>query len=282
MYNPRDIISHLLPYIATAGAYSAEIQRAIEAHDAKAGDTPFHHALSDADITIQSYLEVVLLARFPRLSYFSEEQEQSLNAKYFAAEAPLEVLLDPIDGTRSYIDRNSQYQIIVTIHNQREIVGAICYMPRRDLCYIAAKGEGAFKLTHTEVVNGKPGAKIDVTNNSGPVLLFHAPELVKMLQRSFDVKDLAKTYETEPGMYDSTDLIAGKASAVVHASCQAIDGGALSFIAAEAGAIMTDFSGNPPKSFRSEPKRTIPEIVVSANAEIHARVLEALRQSQPS
>jgi fructose-1,6-bisphosphatase/inositol monophosphatase family enzyme len=150
-------------------------------------------------------------------------------------------------------------------------------MPRRNLCYIAAKGEGAFKLTHEEVLSGKPGCKIDVTSNSGPVLLFHAPELVKKLQESFDVKDLAQTYETSPGMHNSTDMLAGKASAVVHQSCQAIDGGALSFIATEAGAIMTDFSGNPPRSFRTDPKRTIPEIVVSATREIHARVLEALR-----
>ena len=179
MYTPREIISYLLPYVATAGAYSAEIQKAIRAHEAKAGETAFHHALSDADLTVQSYLEVVLLARFPHLNYFSEEQEQSLNAKYFSGTDPLEVLIDPIDGTRSYIDKNDHYQIIVTIHDQQEIVGAICYLPRRNICYVASKGDGAFSLTHEEAISSQPGKRIDVIKNSGPVLLFHAPELLR-------------------------------------------------------------------------------------------------------
>ena len=56
MPTPREIINYLLPFMITAGRYSVRIQRNIGTHPAKEGGTIFHHALSDADLTIQSFL----------------------------------------------------------------------------------------------------------------------------------------------------------------------------------------------------------------------------------
>jgi myo-inositol-1(or 4)-monophosphatase len=274
---PRDIIEYLLPYVVTAGAYSSEIQSRVALQGAKGGATIFHHALSDADLSIQSYLEVVLLARFPALSYFSEEQEQSLNKKYFIGSSHLEILIDPIDGTRPYIDNSEFYQIIITLHDEHEIVGSICYMPRRDTCFVATKGEGAYRLTREDIRTVRPGARWNVTNGKGPVLLFNSPELVERLSPTMVVKDIATAYLSEPGIYHSTDILEGKASAVAHRSCQAIDGGALAFIAAESGALVTDFAGNPVPGYRTYPTRVQPNVIVAVNRDVHDQLLHALR-----
>lgn len=275
--DPKEIIAYVLPYIVTAGAYSAEIQSRVATHDAKGGETIFHHALSDADLSIQAFLEVVLLARFPELHYFSEEQESSLNKKYFTASSAIEILLDPIDGTRPYIDGREYYQIIVTLHDETEIVGAISYMPRCNRCYVASKGNGAFMLTREDIAQGRQGVRWDVTNGIGPALVFNAPELVAKLSRTLEVKDLVTAYIEEPGSHYSTDLLEGTASAVVQQTCQAIDGGALAFISAEAGAIVTDFQGNRIPSFRSVQSRVLRDVVVAVTPEVHAQVLAALR-----
>jgi fructose-1,6-bisphosphatase/inositol monophosphatase family enzyme len=275
--NPRDVIEYLLPYVVTAGAYSSEIQSRVAVQGAKGGATIFHHALSDADLSIQSYLEVVLLARFPELSYFSEEQEQSLNKQYFLGSSRLEILLDPIDGTRPYIDKLEFYQIIITLHDEHEIVGSICYMPRRDTCFVATKGDGAYRLTREDITSGRPGSRWNVSQGTGPVLLFNSPDLALRLSATMLVKDIATTYLSEPGMYNSTDILEGTASAVVHRSCQAIDGGSLAFIAAESGALVTDFSGGAVPGYRAFPTRVQPDVVVAVNREVHARLLEALR-----
>lgn len=272
----REIISYLLPHVVTAGAYSAQIQKRVAVHDAKDGDTPFHHALSDADLTIQAYLEVALLARFPEINYYSEEQASSLNKQYFLGTSELEVLLDPVDGTRPYIDGREYYQVIVTIHDAKEIVGAIAYLPRRDFAFVATRGDGAYKVTTEEMLQGKPGVKLDVTKACGPLQTFNAKELVARLRPSFEIIDHVQAYVENPGTYYSTDLLEGKASGVVHRSCQAIDGGALGFIATEAGAVMTDFHGKPLRSFREFENRTIPEVVVAANREVHQAILDAL------
>lgn len=272
MPTPREIINYLLPFMITAGRYSVRIQRNIGTHPAKEGGTIFHHALSDADLTIQSFLEVVLLAQFPEVSFFSEEAEQSLNIKYFAHESDLEVLLDPIDGTRSYIDNRDHFQIIVTIHNQTEIVGVLCYMPRRDRCYIAVKGEGAFVLSTDEMSTGASGTRVSVLPNDGPVLLFNSPELEAIISPHFTVRDLASCYRNGSSEHDSTDLLDSQASAVVLSSCQAIDGGALAFVASEAGAVVTDFTGGPMGNFRTSAKRVLSNIIVATDAELNRKL----------
>lgn len=278
MTDVREILEYLIPFVATAGAYSAAVQSRIDVHDSKDGPTPFHHALSDADLTVQSYIEVALLARYPGVSFFSEEREQSLNTKYFPPSAELEVLLDPIDGTRAYIAQRTHYQIIVTVHDSRRIVGAVCYMPRLDRCYIAIQGGGAYVRSHKECRAGAPGSRLDVTTSAGPVLVFNRSDLVQKLCGSFEVRDLAKEFDRGPEAYHSTDLIEGRASSVINSPAQAIDGGALAFIAAEAGAIVTDESGAELQSFRASPQRTLPYVIASANLAVHQEVLRSLRE----
>lgn len=277
MITPRSIINYLLPFVVTAGDYSKQIQGGVKSHDPKGDGNMFETALSDADLTIQSYLEAVLLARFPELHFFSEEQEKSLNRRYFTAESELEVLLDPIDGTRSYLDNREQYQIMITLHDVREIVGAICYMPRLERCYVGVKGEGCCILTKNEMLTGATGKRVSVKDAQGPVLVWDAPELVASLRDAVDIRDLTKWYVTAPGQHSSTDLVEGKASAIIHQTCQAIDGGALAFLAAEAGAIVTHYSGEPLQSFRSVPSRVIDNVIVSANQQVHDQLLDRLR-----
>lgn len=273
-----DIIEFLMPFIVEAGSYSVAVQGRIDVHQAKGGPTPFHHALSDADLTIQGFLEVPMLARFPEVSFFSEEQSQSLNAKYFPPSSEFEVLLDPIDGTRAYIAQRAHYQIIVTIHDRHQIVGAVCYMPRLDRCYVATKGGGTFVKTHDECRRSAPGVRLDVTKSSGPVLVFNRPDLVQRVSGALAVKDLVAEFDVHDsnGAFHSTDLLACRASCVISAPAQAIDGGALAFIASEAGAIVSDETGAALGSFRASPERTLPCVVASANAAVHDIVVRSL------
>lgn len=279
MTTPQDIIQYLLPFVATAGGYSAYVQHRVGTHAAKDGATTFHHALSDADLTIQSYLEVVLLARFPTVSFFSEEGDQSLNVKYFPENSPLEVLLDPIDGTRSYIDNRTHYQVIVTIHDDKEIVGALCYQPRLNRCYIATKNQGAYVLTHDEAIQGLTGTRLEISHATGPVLVFNRPDLVEKISPHLETRDIVTEYAITPGRYNSTDLLVRGAIAHISAPCQAIDGGAISFIAQEAGAIVSDFQGNPMGNYRASPKRTLPEIIAASTPKVHETILRAVQQN---
>jgi myo-inositol-1(or 4)-monophosphatase len=281
MTSPREILDYLLPFVVTAGSYSAVIQGGVASHDSKEGSTAFHSALSDADLTIQSFIEVVLLAKFPKVSFFSEEEASSLNKKYFPKDAELEVLLDPVDGTRSYIDNRSAYQIIVTIHDRKTICGALAYMPRHKEAFVAVRGEGAFLLSSADVERGARGTRLSLTHASGPILVFNRPDLVQRLSPHIDIRDLTAEYDRGPDRFISTDLLRGRVAGNIVSPSQAIDGGAFAFIAEEAGAVISDQFGNPVGSYRESTKRVLPCVIAAANKEWHEKLVRLMQEVSP-
>jgi hypothetical protein len=106
--------------------------------------------------------------------------------------------------------------------------------------------------------------------------VFDKPKLVERISPVFPIKDRLVCYTTDPGKYYATDIFEGLAGAKIHEPCQVIDGGAMAFIAQEAGAVVTDFSGAPLGSYRESPERKLPNVLVAVNREIHALLLKAL------
>lgn len=277
----KDVIEYLLPHLAVAGSYAKQIQKRVGIQEDKSGATVFHQALSDADLTVQSFLEVVLLAKFPDISFFSEEQSKSLNEKYFPKDNEIEVLLDPIDGTRCYIDDREHYQIIVSFHDERELVGTILHMPRLGYTYTAIRHKGVVRYRNEELVSGGKGSSYTlppIATPEAPVLMFNSPKIHALLSPHLNAKDLVVEYGINPERYNSTDILEGKAKANLHSPCQAIDGAAIALIVEEAGGIISDFDGNPPTSYRNCPVRTIPNLLVSANSEVHKELLSLLAE----
>ncbi len=284
MYQVQEIIESLLPYLDTAGRYAKQIQKRVGVQEDKSGATAFHQALSDADLTVQSFFEVVLLAKFPEISFFSEEQAKSLNVKYFPSGNELEVLLDPIDGTRCYIDNRSHFQIIVSFHDEKELVGTILHMPRLGYTYTAVRNNGVKKYSNEELITGGKGAPFvlpRINESEAPVLMFNSPNIQALLAPHVNAKDLVVEYGIDPERYNSTDILEGKAKANLHSPCQAIDGAAIALIVEEAGGVVSDFDGNRPKSYRLCSARTVPNLLVAANKEIHEQLLSLLAQRTP-
>jgi hypothetical protein len=81
---PRQILDTLWPFLQVAAAYARDLQVRIRAHPAKTGaDNPFAAALTDADLSIQTLLEVAVLGSFPTLRFYGEEEASSYNTRYF-------------------------------------------------------------------------------------------------------------------------------------------------------------------------------------------------------
>lgn len=272
----HEFIDFLLPFLATAGDYTREIQRRVRAQPSKGGDNPFQQALTDADLSVQAFLEVALLSRFPQWSFFSEEQEQSLNHKYFARDAAWEVLLDPVDGTRAYLDGADRYQIIVTLRDRSSIAAVACYLPRMERCYVGLRGGGAPVYARAEMRTGaSPSGRITLNPGSRRILLFNAPDVRRRLAGSFDVIDIFEEYGKSGVHHGFTELFEGRAAACFHPNPQMIDAAAIAFVIREAGGILTDLKGGTPDFTRPAGER-LPGLLASAAPEFHEEVRRAL------
>jgi fructose-1,6-bisphosphatase/inositol monophosphatase family enzyme len=136
---PREILQTLLPHLRLAASYARQIQARITSLPAKDVEgNILAAALTDADLSIQTMVEVALLGAYPNLAFYGEEYAQSRNTKYFSSTElntnNYLITLDPIDGTQYYLDGFDNYQIILSILNTDSYEAVIAISPAQD-CY---------------------------------------------------------------------------------------------------------------------------------------------------
>lgn len=99
-------------------------------------------------------------------------------------------LVDPLDGTRGFIRRSSEFCVnIALIENHEPILGVI-YSPVDKMCYYAMKGGDAFSLSSkTNVIQ-----KLAVSKNNKNTLRFLTGHFDKTFQLSERKKSLEKSF----------------------------------------------------------------------------------------
>lgn len=101
--------------------------------------------VSDADIAVDTMLRDRLTSCRTDYGWLSEETEDSDDR--LSAERLF--VVDPIDGTRSFINGSNTWAHSLAVVENGQVTSAVVYLPLRDLLYTAAKGEGA-------ALNGSP------------------------------------------------------------------------------------------------------------------------------
>ncbi|RDE10639.1 3'(2'),5'-bisphosphate nucleotidase CysQ [Pelagibacterium lacus] len=95
--------------------------------------------VSEADIAVDGFLTHALRAARPDYGWLSEETVDSLDRmsrrRIF--------IVDPIDGTRGFINGEDSWTISLAVVEDGRPVAAVVYAPVRDEMYVAGKGLGA-------------------------------------------------------------------------------------------------------------------------------------------
>lgn len=106
-------------------------------------------ALTRADIESHTFIYESLQRLYPSIPIISEEAgnypayELRKQWEYF-------FLVDPLDGTKEFIQRSDEFTInIALIQNDQPVLGVI-YAPAIHTVYYAEQGKGAFKLVNKE------------------------------------------------------------------------------------------------------------------------------------
>lgn len=95
--------------------------------------------VSEADLEINRMLFAVLRQARPEYGWLSEETEDDGER----SEHDHVFIVDPIDGTRSFLNRNGNFGISLAVAHKGVVTAAAVNMPVRDLTYRAALGQGA-------------------------------------------------------------------------------------------------------------------------------------------
>ncbi|NJK63252.1 MAG: hypothetical protein HC921_11735 [Synechococcaceae cyanobacterium SM2_3_1] len=270
--SPTAVIEWARPVLIQAGAYALQVQQKVGIQPAKEGKrTLFAQALTDADLSIQTFVEVAALARYPQLGFFGEEEDTSYNMKYFPASSPYTLLLDPVDGTRFYMDQHPNFNLILSLLGPEGLLGAIVHMPGLGQMVFADQDRGAWlvKGEHTpEPLNLNPSQRLVVT--------YRFPEAVEKLSPQFHVIDIAQDYDGSRPCPSVNAIFWGESCAFLGNHVSLIDWGAMAYIVAQAGGGQTDRQGSPLVLDHVDPRYRHPTLVASANPEIHQQILTLL------
>lgn len=95
--------------------------------------------VTELDIEIEKSVQRNLRRLSPHIPVYGEE------SGYSYISAPLFWLIDPIDGTKSFINGTPTFSNMAALIANGQTVASVIYNPTRDDMYVAEKGKGAFK-----------------------------------------------------------------------------------------------------------------------------------------
>lgn len=276
---PREILQTLLPHLRVAAGYAQQIQARIVSLPAKeAGNNILSAALTDADLSIQTMVEVALLGTYPDLAFYGEEYAQSRNTKYFNSTELKRnrylITLDPIDGTQYYLDGFDNYQIILSILNPDSYEAVIALSPGQDCYYYTIKNQGVYRGNLQQ--NLADCTPLKITTAAPAVLLgWGMAHLRPSLQDHYQVIDIENCYSAKNKLPNYNGIFSGDLSGWITQRGKFIDSAALAFMAQEHGCIVTGLDGLPLPPLHTCKNYSYEGAIVANTPQLHQDLLAA-------
>ena len=289
--SPREILQTLLPHLRVAAGYAQQIQnKIISLPDKDAGDNSGDNflsaALTDADLSIQTLVEVALLGTFPQLHFYGEEYEKSRNTKYFVStELSINdnylITLDPIDGTKYYLDGFDNYQIILSILNESHYVAVIAISPAQDCYYYTLQDRGVFSGVFKGKLKQdlKDCQPLEIINPSPNILLgWGMAHLKPALEDKYQVIDIENAYSSSQQLPNYNGIFSGDLIGWITKRGKFIDSAALAFMAQENGCIVTGLDGLPLPPLYTCENYSYEGAIVANSPQLHQDLLVACQK----
>jgi 3'(2'), 5'-bisphosphate nucleotidase len=132
------------------GWEAADILRSYYRGEPHAGDLQIEESkdgpVTAADLAVNHHI----LSRFQEafagapFGYLTEETYKAQDSK-----APIDEewlwIIDPLDGTRDFIDKTGEYALHIALAYQNSLVLSVVVLPEAERLYYALKGEGSFR-----------------------------------------------------------------------------------------------------------------------------------------
>ncbi|MGL4184426.1 MAG: inositol monophosphatase family protein [Thiotrichaceae bacterium] len=220
---------------------------------------PDQSPVTIADVQTEQTIKNIILDRFPNHGFFGEETGK-VNAG-----AEFNWLIDPIDGTKSFVRGYPMFSTQIALMQGDELILGVSNAPGFNELAYAEKGKGAF-------LNNKP---INVSGytalNQAALSLGNIASLAASAKWA-NLGQIITQVQRIRGYGDFLHyhlLASGKIDAIIESDVNILDIAALSVIVREAGGIFTDLSGG---ALNLETKT----VLAAASAEIHADLLARL------
>ncbi|WP_204112742.1 3'(2'),5'-bisphosphate nucleotidase CysQ [Shimia biformata] len=217
--------------------------------------------VTEADLAVNAMLERELRTARPDYGWLSEESTDDPAR----LEASRVFIIDPIDGTRSFIEGSNTWAHSLAIAERGKVIAGVVFLPMRDKLYAAATDEGAS-------LNGAPISPSVHNDLSGASLLAARPVMAAEHWKS-GAPNVRRSHR--PSLAYRLALVAeGRYDAMLTLRpTWEWDIAAGTVILQEAGAMATDRKGDQLRFNNPDPRQ---KGMIAANAGLHPHIAGAL------
>jgi histidinol phosphatase-like enzyme (inositol monophosphatase family) len=209
-----------------------------------------------ADRNAERLIRLAIATEFPEDAILGEEEGES-------GAGSNRWVVDPIDGTKSFISGVPLYATLIAYELEGEPVVGVCYFPGINELVYAERGAGAFW-------NGRPCRVSARESLDGSVVATGSTGSMAKRGRLTgfqEVEGKALACRTWGDAYGHALVATGRVEAMIDPLVSHWDISAMSVIVREAGGTFTDFKG----------RHTLADEAISSNGLVHHELLEAFR-----
>ena len=229
--------------------------------ETKSWNKAHNHPVTEADIAVNEYLEEVLQTARPDYGWLSEETKDDASRH----KALRSFVVDPIDGTRAFMDNKPHFTICLAIIERGKVLCGVVYNPIREELFSAALHQGA-------TLNNQPIHVSDCTSIAGCRIVGYPRKF-----RKLGWPDMQVSIRNSMA-YRIALVAAGRRDATVSFTPKSDwDLAAASLIASEAGAVITDLNGD---AFQFSKQHVTENGVICAGEALHALLLKQVKTGQ--
>lgn len=216
--------------------------------------------VTQADVESEQAIRKVILERFPEHGFYGEETGKT------RADAEYTWLIDPIDGTKSFIRRTPFFSTQIALMHRGELILGVSNAPLYGELAWAERGQGAYLnerrigVVGTERLSDAAISLGNVKSLAGTPAWSALGEIVTEVNRTRGYGDFCHYHM----------LAAGQLDLVIESDLNILDVAALSVIVEEAGGTFTQLDGAPLGMDSTS-------VLAAGSAALHAEVMRRLR-----
>jgi len=237
---------------------AAEVIRDYYGRNPRVRIKPDASPVTEADVRSEEVIRATLAKAFPGYGFYGEETgEHAMTAESIW-------LVDPIDGTKSFVRLQPFFSTQIALMRAGELVLGVSNAPVYNELAWAEKGSGAFLNDHPVRVSGVSTLADASVSTGNMKSLTRAPywdRMGRLIQRVNRIRGY--------GDFVHYHLLArGALDVVIETDVNILDIAALTVLVREAGGTFTDISGAPVGLSTTS--------VLATNGALHEQVLAAL------
>lgn len=226
-----------------------------------------HDYVSYVDKAAEKMIVERLQKLLPDAGFLTEEDTVKQEQKKYTW------IIDPLDGTTNYIHGMNPYSVSIALTENKILILGVVYEVGTDECFYAWQNSAAYlngevikasivdKLQESLLITGFPykiGEKVNAYLDMMKYLTFHSHGVRRLGSAAIDLAYVA----------------AGRAEVFFQTDLQPWDVAAGTFIAQQAGALVSDFKGGRDHIYG--------ESIVASNALVNEEIIKLLRDYFPN